>query len=216
MKKSVLILFITLFLLSFLLFTACDAMHDFFMRNKSSYTIYVLAPDFRTYGDKVHETSEDYKKRSHSIYIDTIPPLLSINYTTIISDDTKSIYDCWTTYLKRDFHNVEKLYSNSNTGYLSWFVYKETKKIVDGEEVAQRVCIQRYDLAYDDAVRHMNVSNIYGPHTFQFPPAEHMKDLKMWPPYGTYDKHGNVRETITIDTSRFSSEDAIPDHTRHL
>lgn len=214
MKK---ILTITLCLLSTILYSACDYAAAFLMRNKSSYTIYVLAPDFRIGIDPVHETSEDYEKRSHSTYIDTIPPLLNINYTTIISDDIMRIIDfpicgndvTCNTYLK-------KIYNDSKTGYLSWFVYKDTKKTVNGKEVTQRECIQRYDLTYDEVVYYMEISDIYGPYTFQFPPSEFMKDIKMWPPYGTYDKHGNVRETITIDTSRFSSEDAIPDHTRHL
>ena len=44
MKK---ILTVTLCLLSAILYSACDYAADFFMRNKSSYTIYVIAPDFR-------------------------------------------------------------------------------------------------------------------------------------------------------------------------
>ena len=44
---------------------------------------------------------------------------------------------------------------------------------------------QRYDLSKDDAYKFLK----YG--YLSFPPSPEMKDIKMWPPYGTYDEKGN-------------------------
>ncbi len=43
--------------------------------------------------------------------------------------------------------------------------------------------MQRYDLSLTD-LQNLNW-------TLTFPPTEEMRNIKMWPPYGTYDEHGN-------------------------
>ena len=45
---------------------------------------------------------------------------------------------------------------------------------------------QRYDLSLNDLKR-MNWH-------LSFPPTEEMRNIKMWPPYGTYDPLGHRRE----------------------
>jgi hypothetical protein len=42
---------------------------------------------------------------------------------------------------------------------------------------------QRYDLSLDD-LRRLDWK-------LSFPPTEEMRNIKMWPPYGTYDENGH-------------------------
>ena len=43
---------------------------------------------------------------------------------------------------------------------------------------------QRYDLSLDDLIKLDFI--------LQFPPTEEMRNIKMWPPYGTYDSIGHI------------------------
>ena len=51
------------------------------------------------------------------------------------------------------------------------------------------VLLQRYDVVFDEITG-------YGKQP-TFPPTEAMRDIKMWPPYGTYDANGHKLENYT-------------------
>jgi len=70
---------------------------------------------------------------------------------------------------------LDRLYKEYSRDTLYWFVRKTNDNEV----------LQRYDMSLSDA---KNVSNR---NCFSFPPTEEMRNMKMWPSYGTYDEHGN-------------------------
>ena len=45
--------------------------------------------------------------------------------------------------------------------------------------------LQRYDITYNE-FKHLRAID-----ALRFPPSEEMRDIKMWPPYGTYDENGH-------------------------
>ena len=70
---------------------------------------------------------------------------------------------------------LDRLYAKYNTDTIFWYV----RKAEDNE------ILQRYDMSLADA------KHVYDKDCFAFPPTEAMRNIKMWPPYGTYDEHGN-------------------------
>ena len=70
---------------------------------------------------------------------------------------------------------LDMSYERYNTDTIFWYV----RKAEDNE------ILQRYDMSLADA------KHVYDKDCFAFPPTEAMRNIKMWPPYGTYDEHGN-------------------------
>ena len=65
------------------------------------------------------------------------------------------------------------------------FVFNADTATLQGWEYVKdhNLVTQRYDLSLSD-LQNLNWS-------LTFPPTEEMRNIKMWPPYGTYDEHGN-------------------------
>lgn len=64
------------------------------------------------------------------------------------------------------------------------FVYNaDTLSVYGWDYVKDHIMVaQRYDLSLTD-LQNLNWR-------LTFPPSEEMRNIKMWPPYGTYDEHG--------------------------
>ena len=76
------------------------------------------------------------------------------------------------------------IYSEFNADTISYFVISTDtleKYGWDSIRAGYRI-LQRYD--YSIADYHPGCAPT-------FPPTEEMRNIKMWPPYGTYDEHGN-------------------------
>ena len=67
-----------------------------------------------------------------------------------------------------------EMYKEYGVDTLCWYV----------RDAATDSILQQYFLGLDD------MKNLYKNY-FSFPPSPEMKNMKMWPPYGTYDEHGN-------------------------
>jgi len=128
-----------------------------------------------------------------SVYSMMIPPCYYSNPATVYPDTTLPTqmplqmreiepnreyvysYTRWT---------LEDIYNSFNTDTISYFVISTDtleKYGWDSVRIGYRI-LQRYDYS---------VMDYYPSGTPTFPPTEAMRNIKMWPPYGTYDEHGN-------------------------
>ena len=89
-----------------------------------------------------------------------------------------------------DFFECEygyTVYGNDTVGYdtLSVYVFNDDTLARYGWQTVRENYLvhQRYDLSLDD-LKLLNWQ-------LYFPPSEEMRDIKMWPPYGTYDANGH-------------------------
>lgn len=125
-------------------------------------------------------------------YPDTASLSKYLNFNLNFSDcavfpDSNSGDAIWSwTFFEKEFSKT--VFANGDTvGYdtLMVFVFNEDTLNRYGLEYARKNYLvqQRYDLSLDD-VKRLNWQLF-------FPPTEAMRDIKMWPPYGTYDAHGN-------------------------
>ncbi|MBQ7280192.1 MAG: hypothetical protein IJR13_05685 [Bacteroidales bacterium] len=171
---------IKFFLLIFLpLCSGCDFMNYLAIQNNSDYDIFVIDPD------KLNE--------NYTVYPDTLLP--------DISSSDISMYRCTPgekTFVIEHLNSseyIERLYKSLHTDTLSFFIIKAT----DIDEysyynVRQKYLIlQRYDMGIQQAIKYYNKEYFDNSQRrcLFFPPTEEMKDIKMWPPYGTYDEKGN-------------------------
>lgn len=80
----------------------------------------------------------------------------------------------------------EKIFDYYNTDTISIFVFStDSLNGLAWEYVASNyVVLQRYDVALND------LDSIWD--QLSFPPSKAMRNIKMWPPYGTYDANGHV------------------------
>ena len=92
----------------------------------------------------------------------------------------------------------EPVFENAHADTISLFILDS--KIVDSlpwNEIRDNYLIlQRYDIVASDFNKIWHVS---------FPPDSTMKHIKMWPPYGTYDENGNMKQrpsTMTMTNKR--------------
>lgn len=78
--------------------------------------------------------------------------------------------------------SMQEYYADYNTDTMSLFVISTYTLKKDGWDFVR----DSYDILqrYDIGVNEFN-------HTLSFPPSEEMRDIKMWPPYGTYDENGH-------------------------
>ena len=74
---------------------------------------------------------------------------------------------------------------SSRNNILMVFVFNADTLETHGWDYAKEhnMVMQRYDLSLTD-LQNLNW-------TLTFPPTEEMRNIKMWPPYGTYDENGN-------------------------
>lgn len=84
-------------------------------------------------------------------------------------------------YMGEDYTFLRKLYEEYNTDTLCWIVIDSS----NGLE------LQRYYIGLTEAEGIFR--NCIGcvEHYLTFPPALHMWNINMWPPYGTYDANGH-------------------------
>ncbi len=85
--------------------------------------------------------------------------------------------------------NVAELYGTFHTDTISFFVFSTDTLEKYGWDSVQKAynILQRYDIGVDDY-------KLLEPNYPTFPPTEKMRNIKMWPPYGTYDALGHRRE----------------------
>ena len=150
--------------LMFLFFTSCDWVIDLYVKNESSNDIIVFI------------------KEKYNLDEDT---LLSINnsypyykeYQKISPQETSDIWGemngckSWKQYYKH--HNIKD--------YLYLFVLAaDTLAKYSWAEIRERnLILVRYDLTYKDI-------ELFSP--LYYPPTPEMRDIKMWPPYSTFEK----------------------------
>lgn len=119
-----------------------------------------------------------FLKNYDPIYPDTILPLEKPVEVFNINGG-KSAFLCFSC--SRPFSDI---YSSCKTDTLSLFVFSaDTLKTYSWDSVctAYKV-LQRYDVT---------LSDLYAIDYPTFPPSEEMRNIKMWPPYGTYDENGH-------------------------
>lgn len=136
------------------------------------------------------ENSADYKISLYSIVI--IP---RINLDTIIYPDTSLPYHKPTTLMDIDAHQWvevpvgghikwEDIYEHFGTDTISYFIFAtDSLNMLGWDRIRESYnIVQRYDIGYCDLGTFGDMS---------FPPSEEMRNIKMWPPYGTYDVNGH-------------------------
>lgn len=94
-------------------------------------------------------------------------------------------------YKCRRGSEIRNRYREFKTDTVCFFVFAtDTLNAYSDEEVTEKYkVLQRYDLSLDDALFFSDDKDL------TFPPSEDMKHIKMWPPYGTYDKRGKKKAT---------------------
>ena len=143
-------------------------------KNDADYSLYILA-----------ESKEQYFMSPH--YQDTIlqsyycnPSKDTLNH--LISP--KEEYE--TAFFRRSFYEAQ--FGNEYDTLLVFIFNADTLDFYGWDSVcANYKVLQRYDLSLEDLQ--------YLDFKLCFPPSETMKQIHMWPPYGTYDENGN-RKTI--------------------
>ncbi len=81
-------------------------------------------------------------------------------------------------------HRLSDLYNKFNTDTVSIFIFHADtieNTMYWGQIRDSYNILQRYDVSVDDALEQISLS---------FPPTEEMRNIKMWPPYGTYNTDG--------------------------
>lgn len=169
MKRIV--LFVVVFTSTFLFFHACymDREYALYLRNDGDYSIMAL------------ELPDSWSLEIDN-YSDTILPE-EVNYNSwslALKDRTKANVWPW---------SVDLLYfmEHRHIDTICVFVFKtEVIEQYSWDSIRSNyLVLQRYDLSYEDVA--------YFDYEICFPPSEAMKAIHMWPPYGTYDAHGNLR-----------------------
>lgn len=116
------------------------------------------------------------------IYPDTNLPFAIPRVVDVKAGDYQTIYDSRT--------NLEDFYKEYSTDTISLFVFSTELMHTAGWDSIRNfyAVLQRYDISLNDFR-----SMFYHP---TFPPTEEMRNIKMWPPYGTYDSTGQVNALI--------------------
>ena len=86
--------------------------------------------------------------------------------------------------------DVSSQYRNYNTDTISFFVFStDSMESLGWDSIRSTYGIlQRYDISLNEYL------SLYSNHPWKlpcFPPSSEMRNIKMWPPYGTYDANGN-------------------------
>ena len=162
-----------------LLFSGCEDIYNkcttLYFHNNTDYQISVY-----------WELFPPQNPPSPTVYPDTTLPG-TCPYLNIRRLDSHSSqrYSC----LDSDY---QTLYNAYNVDTISIFVFSTDTLYFYGWPTVQKSykILQRYDLSIEDCQR---LSEKSGQRALLpcFPPSPEMKNMKMWPPYGTYDEHGN-------------------------
>lgn len=125
----------------------------------------------------------------YSLYPDTLMPQtppMDLNYPNKEGDTSK---------LWQDMCGIWDVFDTGNGVVDTMSIY-----IIDADTVAlyswdtavkYNKVLQRYDLSLSD-LEGLNIKNYCS--FVYFPPTEDMKHIHMWPPYGTYDEHGQRKD----------------------
>ena len=154
------------------LFASCDKFYSVVVENNADFPVYALSPMQFDAGD-----------------IPMYPDTALNNEIKLKSSFGKNqlggIYDGMSKW--------DSFYSYYNIDTVSVFILNADSVDIYSLRsfINQSSVIQRYDLSLFDL--ESLTSNKYSA-TISFPPTEAMKHIKMWPPYGTYDENGNVRQ----------------------
>ena len=163
---------INLLLFVCLLFCGCEK----WMEDHLGRTI-VCFKNNAEYGISVYSAMTPPYDPSSPIYPDTSLPIQLPSVIDISSHDYRVIIDT------RD--ELSEIYTEFQTDTMSFF-FLSTEQLSsrnwDYIRTSYKI-LQRYDISRDDflSIKQYPV----------FPPSEEMRNIKMWPPYGTYDANGN-------------------------
>ena len=91
-------------------------------------------------------------------------------------------------FLSEDYPSIYEIY---NTDTISFFVFStDSLDLLGWNSVRNSYnVLQRYDISVNEYVSLYNNLKWDFP---CFPPSQEMRDMKMWPPYGTYDSIGHI------------------------
>ena len=117
------------------------------------------------------------------IYPDTTLPYSASRIIDIAPRDDKVVYSSPTG------GSILEVYESYNTDTISFFVFSTESLSTLGWDSARTsyLILQRYDIGFHDL--------FLVPQGPTFPPTEEMRNIKMWPPYGTYDANGHRIDT---------------------
>jgi len=114
-------------------------------------------------------------------------PDTTINYPWFPTDSTKCKIQPKESLIITNGHfksTFESFFSSTNDTLMFYiFDYKVLTTNKWAEVRDNYMVTQRYDLSLDD-LRRLDWK-------LSFPPTEEMRNIKMWPPYGTYDGNGH-------------------------
>ena len=164
-----------------LLFGGCEGIYfdramDFSFYNNADYRIAVYSP-----------LIPPHSQPAPIVYPDTMLPFScpSLNLLEI----KEHSYEMYHSSSSLDYSDM---YNRCNADTISFFVISIDTLYLYGWDSVRRSnnILQRYDLSSEDC-QYLYESDNDGP---CFPPPPEMKNMKMWPPYGTYDSLGYRRQ----------------------
>ena len=142
-------------------------------KNNMNHSIYV----FRSSKEQYNMFPHFQDTLLHSYYSD--PSLDSISYRIKPGEENEGSLFSWSTY--------ESSFGNAYDTLLVFIINADTLENNGWNYIRENYIIeQRYDLSLADL---QNVG-----FKLSFPPNETMKHIHMWPPYGTYDEHGQRKD----------------------
>ena len=158
----------------FVVMTGCDPLSIVYLTNQSSVTIHTVLSYEVLYPD----TSLPKDPRQVNLF-----PIKAGETISVIKDIgciSRSLFDMYIDGGISSLDTVSLYIIGADTvAYYSW------------DTVAKyNMYLQRYDLSFTDLVG-LEIRSC-SPILF-FPPTEDMKHIHMWPPYGTYDEHGQKK-----------------------
>ncbi len=150
--------------------------------------------------DLIYKNNADYPI---SVYSILIPPHEEL--TPIVYPDTSLPVMCNPTYIvdiaphDNEWYSCEgdlipSIYRSYHADTISIFFFSTDTLYLHGWDSVQKSynILQRYDISVEE-YKYLT-EKIPGLDFMCFPPSPEMKDIKMWPPYGTYDSLGHRRQ----------------------
>ena len=147
--------------------------------------------------DMTFKNNTDY---AITVYSELIPP---INYTTPIVYPDTSLPVQYPTLKMRSIlpgsfiiysateADIPSRFGDFHSDTISFFVFSsDSLSLLGWDSVRSSYnVLQRYDIRVNEYVSLYNNLKWDFP---CFPPSQEMRDIKMWPPYGTYDSIGHI------------------------
>ena len=161
----------------FVVMTGCDPLSYVYLTNQSSVTIHTVFGYEFLYPD----TSLPKDPRQVNLF-----PIKAGETISVMEDLGCISSGLFYMYIDGGYGG----YSLLDTVSL-YIIGADTVAYYSWDTVAKyNMYLQRYDLSFTDLVG-LEISTC-SPILF-FPPTEDMKHIHMWPPYGTYDEHGQKK-----------------------